>query len=186
MQRKMKREYLKASKTIEDVLMEKGLADYKHMEYEDPMTGDILKGTIGEHLGLSNSFQMGYFGNIWVRSHFLKKAGDTNGGGHYHYFDHVTLLISGKVLVEVDGFEPKEFTAPTFIVIDKDHKHKFTALKDNSIYYCVYALRDENGELTDMYTGDNSPYLIRPDREFEQEQMKKILELEAKTVHTDK
>jgi hypothetical protein len=42
----------------------------------------------------------GYFGNIWVRQNFLSKAGDTNGGGHTHHFDHVSLLAQGSVRVE--------------------------------------------------------------------------------------
>ena len=100
--------------------------------------------------------QMGYYGNIWVRSHYLDKKGHTNGGGHKHNFDHVTLLAVGKVLVEVEGQEPKEFTAPTFIVIDKDHEHKFTALTDGVVYYCVFAVRDLDGNVTDIYTENNS------------------------------
>lgn len=102
--------------------------------------------------------QLGYFGNIWVRSHTLKKAGVTNGGGHKHHFDHVTLLAKGAVKVEVEGYPPTEFTAPTFIVIKKDYKHKFTALEDDTVYYCVFALRDIDGDVTDIYSGDNSPY----------------------------
>lgn len=186
MQRKMKREYLNAPKTIEDVLRDEGLENFKRVEYKDPVTDETLHGTIRDHQNLSNMYEMGFFGNIWVRSHFLRKAGDTNGGGHYHHFDHVSLLISGKVLVEVEGFEPKEFTAPRFIIIDKDHKHKFTALEDDTVYYCVFALRNHAGQYTDMYTGDNSPYSKKADHVFEQEQMKKILELESKTVHTDR
>lgn len=91
--------------------------------------------------------EMGLFGNVWVRSHYLHKAGFTNGGGHTHDFDHVTLLAVGSVLVEVDGFEPKEFVAPTFIAIDKNHHHKFTALTDGVVYYCVFAVRNEDGEV---------------------------------------
>lgn len=111
-----------------------------------------------DHRNLSNIDTLGYFGNIWVRSHTLLKAGDTNGGGHKHYFDHVTLLVAGSVTVEVEGHEPKKFTAPNFIVIDKDKKHKFTALEDNTVYFCVFALRDIDGDVTDIYSGDNLPY----------------------------
>jgi quercetin dioxygenase-like cupin family protein len=68
------------------------------------------------------------------------------------------MLISGKVKVEVDGYAPTEFTAPTFIVIKKDIEHKFTALEDNSAWFCVFALRDVDGNVTDIYSGDNSPY----------------------------
>jgi hypothetical protein len=103
------------------------------------------------------SHELGYFGNIWVRQNHLPKKGE-HFPGHKHKFDHVSLLARGKILVEVEGFKPKEFTAPTFIIIKKDHSHKFTALEDNTLWYCVFALRDENGELTDVYSGDNSPY----------------------------
>ena len=115
------------------------------------------KRIIRSHQAMSDVDQMGYFGNVWVRSHFFTKAGDTNGGGHKHHFDHVTLLAVGSVLVEMEGHEPKEFHAPTFIVIDKDHKHKLTALTDGVVYYCVFAVRDIDGEVSDLYSEDNSP-----------------------------
>lgn len=100
---------------------------------------------------------LGYFGNIWVRQNYLETTGDI-APGHKHHFDHVSLLSSGKVRVEVTGFPAKEFTAPTFIVIKKEHEHKFTALEDNTLWYCVFALRDIDGDVTEIYNGDNSPY----------------------------
>lgn len=101
---------------------------------------------------------LGYFGNIWVRQNLLKKSGDTNDGGHKHKFDHVSLLTQGKVKVEIDGYPSKEFTAPTFIVIRKEHNHKFTALEDNTVWYCVFALRDMNGEpIEDLYGQEHDP-----------------------------
>jgi hypothetical protein len=125
---------------------------------------------------------LGYFGNIWIRSHHFPKEGMTNGGGHKHHFDHTTLLVSGSVKVEVDGFEPKVFTAPTFIIVKKEHKHLITALEDNTNYYCVFALRDEEGGVTDIYSGDNSPYNALPDDE---ETVQKLKELDEKTTHKD-
>jgi len=117
---------------------------------------NIMKSMTRNHMDMSDINQMGYFGNIWVRSHTFAKAGDTNGGGHKHNFDHVTLLAVGSVLVEVDGQETKEFHGPTFIVIDKDHRHKFTALSDGVVYYCVFAMRDLDGEVTNLYDDKNS------------------------------
>lgn len=103
------------------------------------------------------SHELGYFGNIWVRQNVLEKTNDETLG-HYHHFDHVSLLASGSVQVLVDGYEPKVFTAPTFIVIKKEHQHKFKAMSNNVLWYCVFALRDVDGEVTDIYSGDNSPY----------------------------
>lgn len=102
--------------------------------------------------------ELGYFGNIWVRSHHIRFKGEDNGGGHYHHFDHVSLLIRGKVRVEVEGEDPTEFKAPTFIVIKKEKKHKFVALENDTVWYCVFALRDIDGNVTDVYSGNNSPY----------------------------
>ena len=92
--------------------------------------------------------ELGYFGNIWIRQNLLEKAGQSNMG-HKHKFDHVTLLTEGTVQVEIDGYPPKKFSAPTFIVIRKEHNHKFTALTDNATWYCIFALRDLDGEPID-------------------------------------
>ena len=100
--------------------------------------------------------ELGFFGNIWVRQNVTSKSGDFVEG-HKHEFDHVSLLTSGSVEVEVDGFEPKRFIAPTFIVIKKDYMHKFTALEDNTVWYCVFALRDLDGEVTDIYGPEHNP-----------------------------
>lgn len=99
---------------------------------------------------------LGFFGNIWVRQHNLLRTGDIIDG-HKHHFDHVSLLTQGKVKVEVEGHEPKEFTAPTFIVIHKEHKHKITALEDNTLWYCVFALRDIDGEVVEIYGDNHNP-----------------------------
>ena len=102
------------------------------------------------------SFELGFFGNIWVRQHDLKKAGEFIDG-HKHHFDHVSLLTSGRVMVEVDGHPPKEFVAPTFIVIRKEHNHKITALEDDTLWYCVFALRDVDGSPIEIYEGRHDP-----------------------------
>ena len=101
-------------------------------------------------------FELGYFGNIWVRQNVLEKSGESHRG-HEHKFDHVTLLVSGKVCVELEGSEPKEFTAPTFIVIRKEHAHKITALADGTVYYCVFALRNLDGEVMEIFGPEHDP-----------------------------
>jgi hypothetical protein len=100
--------------------------------------------------------ELGFFGNIWVRQNELQNVGETFQG-HKHKFDHVTLLVSGKVSVEIEGYPKKEFTAPTFIVVRKEHMHKITALTDDVIYYCVFALRDIDGEVMDIFGPQHDP-----------------------------
>jgi quercetin dioxygenase-like cupin family protein len=73
--------------------------------------------------------------------HF-EKAGDTEIG-HTHQFDHLTLLAKGKIRVTVEGVA-SEFTAPQMIWIHKDKVHELVALVDNTVAYCIHALRDKN------------------------------------------
>jgi hypothetical protein len=123
---------------------------------------------------------LGYFGNIWVRQNLLEKAGDTNGEGHKHKFDHVSLLSHGKVKVEIEGHPAKEFVAPTFIVIRKEYNHKFTALEDNTVWYCVFALRDFDGKpITDLYGEEHDPLSASA---VSKNYWDKFLELQAKTI----
>lgn len=99
----------------------------------------------------------GYVGNIWVRQNYMEKAGD-KVGGHIHLFDHVSLLAKGSVSVKIDNKEPVVFKAPTFIVIRKDRRHEITALEDDTSWYCVFAARDLNGEVTEIVHQMNDPW----------------------------
>jgi hypothetical protein len=129
----------------------------KHPIIERDAETNFMKSMTRNHMDMSDINQMGYFGNIWVKQNVLELAGETHGG-HEHKFDHVTLLVSGKVSVEIEGHEPKEFTAPTFIVIRKEHQHKITAVEDGTVYYCVYALRNMDGEpIEDIYGEQHDP-----------------------------
>ena len=83
---------------------------------------------------------LGCVANMFVRQMHFKSNGDIEQG-HKHSFDHLTLLASGKLLVEVDG-EITEFVAPTMIYINKDTMHKLTASEDNTVAYCIHGLRD--------------------------------------------
>ncbi len=70
--------------------------------------------------------------------HFVT-SGDKNEG-HTHNFDHVTLLAKGSVEVDVEG-NKTTFAAPHMIFIAKGKRHFLTALADDTIAYCVHALR---------------------------------------------
>lgn len=100
----------------------------------------------------------GFVGNVWVRQNWLLKAGDT-AGGHAHYHDHVSLLVKGSVEVSVNDGPSKHFTAPTYIVIKKQHRHQIVALEDDTVFYCVFAMRDIDGEVVDIYQDANLPHI---------------------------
>jgi hypothetical protein len=125
---------------------------------------------------------LGYFGNIWVRQNVLEHAGDATGG-HIHLFDHVSLLATGTVEVQIDDNPPRQFTAPTFIVIKKERPHKFTAITDNVLWYCVFAIRDIDGEVTDIVPETSCPYFIN-DASADYWDRRKVLESMSKDVAT--
>lgn len=85
---------------------------------------------------------MACVGNLWLRQMQFVKAGDRNEG-HEHNFDHVTLLAKGSVEVDVEG-QKTTFSAPHMIYIIAGKSHFLTALEDDTIAYCVHALRDKD------------------------------------------
>lgn len=83
---------------------------------------------------------LGCVANLFSRQmHFLKK-GDIEHG-HSHQYDHLTLLAHGSLDVIVDGKKTK-FVAPSMIYIKEQKNHELIALEDNTVAYCIHALRD--------------------------------------------
>lgn len=78
--------------------------------------------------------------NVYIKQMIFAKTGDIKEG-HKHVFDHQTLLAKGSLKAEVGG-KVSYFTAPQIIFIKAGLEHKFTATEDNTIAYCVHALRD--------------------------------------------
>lgn len=100
---------------------------------------------------------MGYFGNVWFRKLYFKNKTDQHEG-HKHNFDHVSLLTKGSVSVEIEGEKTTKFIAPAVIIISKDKMHRITALENDVMWWCIFAMRDLDGKVTDLYNGDMSPY----------------------------
>jgi len=100
---------------------------------------------------------MGCFGNVWMRKLYWEKMSDEHAG-HSHHHDHITMVTKGKVRVEIDGYVPRSFKAPTFFIVKAELHHKLIAEEDDTHAFCVFALRDENGEVTDLFDDNNSPY----------------------------
>jgi quercetin dioxygenase-like cupin family protein len=104
---------------------------------------------------------IGCVANLYSRMMWFAKAGDIEVG-HTHQFDHLTLLAKGKLKVTVEGIAT-EFTAPHMIYIHKDKKHELEALADETVAYCIHALRDKNNnEILDpsMIPAGVSPFSI--------------------------
>lgn len=90
--------------------------------------------------------KLGLVANLFSRMMHFKHAGDTEVG-HTHQFDHLTLLASGALQVTVDGVTDV-FRAPQMIYIHKDKVHELVAVEDNTVAYCIHALRESNADNT--------------------------------------
>jgi quercetin dioxygenase-like cupin family protein len=97
------------------------------------------------------------YGGVYMRQFRLKNKGDVHQG-HRHSYNHITMLSQGSLMCEVDGFPTKVFTAPTPITIDANLWHRFTAMEPDTVYSCVFPVRDMEGKQSDIFTGDLSPY----------------------------
>jgi len=82
---------------------------------------------------------IGCVANLFSRMMVFEKAGDVEVG-HTHQFDHLTLLAKGKLKVTVNG-KASYFAAPHMIYIHKDHVHELEALENETVAYCIHALR---------------------------------------------
>lgn len=101
--------------------------------------------------------------NVYCRLMHFNKQGDTEIG-HYHAYDHGTLVSSGELLVEMlddqdNVVSSKVFTAPSMVFISKTNKHRIVALKDNTVAACIHAMRDIQGNIL-------SPEFLVDEREF--------------------
>jgi quercetin dioxygenase-like cupin family protein len=100
-------------------------------------------------------------GNIFSRMMKFNR-GDIEVG-HTHHFDHITLLTTGKLKVTIEGQETV-FEAPKHIFIKADQFHELEALEDNTVAFCIHALRDVDGEILApdcVPCGSNVPDLIK-------------------------
>lgn len=84
--------------------------------------------------------------NVFSRQMHFKKAGDMEHG-HSHCFDHITLLAKGKLQLTAMG-KTTEFVAPHQIYIKADVVHELVALEDDTVAFCIHALRDNDDPQT--------------------------------------
>lgn len=66
---------------------------------------------------------------------------------HKHKYDHLSILASGTVLVEVDGIR-KEYTGPACLNIKAGAHHGVLALTD-AVWYCIHSVTDAEKEDAD-------------------------------------
>lgn len=105
-------------------------------------------------------------GNIFVRTGGPLQNGEVVHT-HCHNFDHVTYIPHGSAIIE-------QMTPPTdenpsgtvlqavtksadegrnFVLIKAECWHRITALEDGTIYHCIFAHRNPQGDVVQEYDG---------------------------------
>ncbi len=88
---------------------------------------------------------IGTVANVFVRQMVFAAAGDQELG-HAHPYDHMTLLAKGSMSVTI-GDKETVFTAPSMIYIEANTQHTLTAASEQTVAYCVHALREPTGDI---------------------------------------
>lgn len=104
------------------------------------------------------SYQVMAGGNIYIRRMDFAEAGCTERG-HSHVYDHITFLERGKLGVEVAGRQAT-YEGPTAIKITGGQIHTLVALVDDTVAYCIHALRDKDTE--DILPFGSVPFDLDP------------------------
>lgn len=102
--------------------------------------------------------------NVYVRQMLYEKAGDSDAG-HNHVFDHQTLLARGGIKAVVEG-KTSYFVAPQIIFIKAGVVHEFTATEDDTLCYCIHALRDGD-DVCDIIDPAGVPQGINPENLYQ-------------------
>lgn len=92
--------------------------------------------------------------NLFSKMMHFEKAGNIEYG-HCHKFDHLTLLANGSLKVTI-GSVSTDYQAPHMIFIRKDIEHELEALEDNTVAFCIHALRRGEG-VDDIIDPDSIP-----------------------------
>lgn len=117
-------------------------------------------------------------GNLFIRPSGILEAGQ-RCGGHTHNFDHTTIVFTGSVhvvkwaqrvrsngdpMLDDAGEEvwlvvtERDFAAPAHFLIEANARHDIIALEDGTQYWCCYAHRSPQGDVTQEVTGWEPAY----------------------------
>lgn len=96
-------------------------------------------------------------GNIFVRPNALLPKGYVIQG-HKHTFDHTTIVFMGSINVKIldeNGIviNEKVFKAPSHCLIKAGVEHEITSLEDDTTYWCVFSIRNSDGEVVREFDG---------------------------------
>jgi hypothetical protein len=113
-----------------------------------------------------------YSHNVFVKMHQIENAG-VQYKGHYHNYDHTTLVATGKVKVlfgEVPeaGLKEEEriYSAPSMFITRAFRRHTITTLEENTTFCCIHAIRDDDGDPINHIAEDKIIEQFTPKKEI--------------------
>ena len=97
--------------------------------------------------------ELGFFGNVFVRAISFSAKGQILPG-HKHNYDHATFVGQGRVEVTIyypDGHVTKKYyVSPSWFEVPAMARHQIKALTTPAVCFCVFAVRDQNGEVAEF------------------------------------
>ncbi len=97
-------------------------------------------------------------GPIGYREFELAKT-CTVSENHRHNYDHVTVVITGRVSITIHGVDgAKEYGPGEVIAVPAMQEHQIKALTDHVRYLCIFSHRDFSGLVTQAYAGNTAAY----------------------------
>lgn len=112
-----------------------------------------------------------YQHNVYIKQMTYRDAGTTYHG-HHHDYDHVTLIVSGRVRVKFKSIpemnipdEVREYTGVDMFVTRSFREHEITSLEPNTVVCCVHALRNEDGDIIELDYNEENKH--DPDLKFQ-------------------
>ena len=86
--------------------------------------------------------------NHWFAAHVLIRDQAVKVGHriqkHVHDYDHLSILMAGKALLEVDGKEPQILNAGEIVVILAGKSHCITPIDGNIRWLCIHGHEDDS------------------------------------------
>lgn len=91
---------------------------------------------------------------VFVRVLRIKKGEGVEQ--HAHPYDHVSMLIAGRVLVRVEGEPDAEYIGHHVLKIAAHKQHQIIGL-DDSLWYCIHRIPEE-------FDGDDEGFMRQADK----------------------
>lgn len=104
------------------------------------------------------SNHINFFGNVVVRTLVFDYPGHTLPG-HKHNYAHANMILKGSVrltVVEENGRSYQRIhKAGDWLEVPAEATHELVALETGTVAYCIFAVRDKDGEIADFVRAEH-------------------------------